>query len=210
MSRLNPTALHSCVGDSLPKVNIVGKTTTKNQRHSDFRITIAFLVAAILRKFGNAIWIPFLLAFVTAADFSRYGMLLAAVSLLVPLLSLGIVFAPMRLAFDHPEGTARDSMFRTTLLATFGISGAGVAFLLPLIVLAIPEDPLTGGSWLLKCCIATQVFATILCEYAFSLLRVRGKALKFAFVACIYSFGPFVISIPVLWLSTIKKMLKRM
>ncbi len=167
---------------------------------SDRNRTLAFLAAAVLRKFGSAIWIPVLLAFVTPADFSRYGMLLAAINLMVPLLSLGLVYSPARLAFDYAEGPSRDSLFRTVLFATIKLTGLGLLGLLAVYGAVSIDDPLTQGSMLLAACVAAQIFAAILSEYAFSLLRVDGLAMRFAISASVYALGPFLISLPFLWL----------
>ncbi|WP_146594731.1 hypothetical protein [Novipirellula galeiformis] len=143
------------------------------------------------------------MALVSPADFTRYGMLLAAVNLLVPMLSLGIVFAPMRLAFDHPQGAKRDSLFRTTLLTTIAIAGIGLSLTLAALQIAVPSDPLTHGAILLRSCIAFQILAAILSEFAFSLLRVKGQAVRFALAACIYACAPFFIALPfLLWTTT--------
>ncbi|WP_372715882.1 lipopolysaccharide biosynthesis protein [Novipirellula sp.] len=200
---MSPPVQPAPLGVQSTSQNHHSASVTSTTGRSDFRSTVAFLSAAVLRKFGSAVWIPVLLALVSPADFSRYGMLLAAVNLLVPLLSLGIVFAPMRLAFDHPQGAKRNSLFRTTLFTTTAIAGTGLTLTLAILLVAVPDDPLTHGSSLLRCCIAFHVFAAILSEFAFSLLRVKGQAVRFALAACVYAFAPFFISLPfLLWTST--------
>ena len=157
-----------------------------------------YLAGASLRKFGAAIWVPVLLYWVSPADFTRYGLMLSLVSLLVPLFTLALPFAPMRLAFDYASAGDKNSLYKEVIRTSFWMSLFAVGLSLGIVSLLYPNDPLSRGAWSLKVCIASQVMAVILGECAFSILRIQAKAKRFLFTALVYALLPFFIALPFL------------
>jgi O-antigen/teichoic acid export membrane protein len=139
-----------------------------------------FVGGNLFSRILSFLLLPLLVAYLTPTEFTRYGLLTSAVTLLIPLVTLNLHLAPARLTFDYEEGTPRSNFLYTTFisLALFSIS---VILVLLAINLALGiHDPVSEGSINLRLLFAAIVFLTVVYEFSVTLMRVEGSGLRYA------------------------------
>ncbi|HMO63843.1 MAG TPA: hypothetical protein PKE47_01210 [Verrucomicrobiota bacterium] len=129
-----------------------------------------------VQRASTVLFVPFFLAKMPPADFTRYGLFVSVLAVVPPLLSLRLHTAPARLIFDHPDAAGRARLVTTALLG-----GAGLAFSLLLLALlalrVLPfEEPVSRGLLALQALVAACCFGRIVGEHAATLLRAEGRA----------------------------------
>ena len=139
-----------------------------------------FLFSSILQRAAGFLMVPVLIATASPDLFTRYGLLVSAFAILVPLFSLNVHLAPQRLYYDYQHRREQASFLATTLMASVGFTGIGLLLLLAFSPLLIPGDPLTTGRFDFKVGLALVVVMMVAVQFSTMLARVKGRANTYA------------------------------
>jgi O-antigen/teichoic acid export membrane protein len=135
-----------------------------------------YLLGNIVQKGAFVLFLPILVVALTPGEFSRFGLLTSAMTLLTALLTVMAYSAPMRLYFDYGEKSAQDSF----LISVLGVGLIGtliglVVFSAGLLFSGI-DDPISRGDPTAIGMLAVAILFQSAMEFGFSFVRVKGQA----------------------------------
>lgn len=158
-----------------------------------------YIMAQIIQRVGTFLLLPLVIAHMTAAEFSRYGLLNSVLILMSPLITLNIYTAPARLYFDYKSPAKQHDLLYTAFLSTSGLSiGILIVVILVLQVFGIIE-PVTMGSFGIQGLIAVSLMMLMVTDFGAVLMRIEGRANLFLIMSILrqlFLLGGFVVLVP--------------
>ncbi len=148
-----------------------------------------YVASGLLRRAASFLMLPFLLIYLTPEEFSRYGLMLSALTLLVPLLSANAHLAPTRLFFDHESRRGQSDLMVTALLTAGLLCAAGVLLLLLLLELLPFGDPVSQGATDIRLYMGGAILGMVVAEYGFASMKILGDARLFGLTETLHGFS---------------------
>lgn len=155
--------------------------------------SMVYISTGFLQKAGNFLLVPFLIATLSPADFSRFGLYLSLLALLPRVLSLNVHSAATRLVFDFNSSKSRATLLKTSLLIGGGTTGLGVASVFLVLHLLDYRDPASLGIISLQITIAATILVIVGVDFALAVARVYSKAGVFATISIARTLGPLIL-----------------
>ncbi len=154
-----------------------------------FTRTSLYLLARGLQHLGGLLLLPLLVASLSSEEFTRYGLMTSAFQLLVPILSLNLHLAPVRLYFDHQDTGGRARLLVSALASACALTVAGLALIVTLLQLLDYPEPVALGAWDVQSLIGLSILFIVVADFGKLLMVIRGEAHLYAAVAAGQSFG---------------------
>jgi len=136
--------------------------------------TTFYVLAAVIRRAGNFLWLFALLAVVTPEELSQYGLLQSWLYLIGPAICLNATVAPSRLYFDRVKPCEKAELLSTSLSLTMVMSMASLCVLFLVWLIIGWKDPLTEGQTGVAVAICVYTLCNTWNEFALSLSRATG------------------------------------
>jgi len=159
--------------------------------------TFIYLATGVFQKAGGFLLLPFLVATLSPAEFSRYGLFSSVLVLFPQTLSLNIHGASTRLIFDYNTPKSRASFAKTVLVAAVSFScvlllavGVGVR-ILP------HHDPVTLGKWSYQVFLFVAVCSTVVIQFGLAMARIHRQAHQFSILSISKSTGVLLLYLSV-------------
>ena len=161
-----------------------------------------YFASGLLRRAASMLALPVLLVYLTPEEFSRYGLMLSALGLLVPLLSANAHLAPARLFFDQESKRGRADLMVSTLATATLLSAAGVGILLAALELMPLEDPVSRGALSIRILMGAALLGMVIMEYGSVSMKIAGDARVFALTETLHGFSLLALFVVLLGLSS--------
>lgn len=127
------------------------------------------------------------------SDYTRYGLLVSGLALLVPLVTLNVHIAPGRLLFDHTnDGKAQSSLLFTSLAGALVLATGFLVTLFPLTLLFDNNELLTEDKTTVLILLAILVLLRVIAESAATVARAFGATKAFVLLTAVQSIGLLV------------------
>ena len=155
--------------------------------------TVIYLSTSMWRRIASLALIPVLIVSLDADDYTRYGLLMSALALLIPVASWNIHVSHARLLFDYDDRAAQARLLVTTL------GSACIAALSLLLIIGVCyaiggiSDPVSLGQPVLLLLLALLVVGGIVAEHGVVLARARGHVWVYSSLVVLQGTGTLVL-----------------
>ncbi|MEN2991604.1 hypothetical protein WG926_25050 [Tistrella sp. BH-R2-4] len=151
--------------------------------------TVFIIGGTLSQRVGNVFLLPVMVATMSAADFTRFGLFTSAVAVAVPLLTQNLHMSVGRMYFDYATPEDRAAAFLSTLVvALFGIVAGGAAIIAVLQAIGV-QDPLTFGRLDFRLLLIACAFFLVVMQAGAIFSRVKDRNILFAAASTISGFG---------------------
>lgn len=161
--------------------------------------TALYLLGGTLQKAAYILLLPLLVASLSPAEYSRFGLMISAMVLLTPLLTLNVHIAPGRLYFDYLCPRRQASLLTTAIVTAGVFLLVGVLATLAIARVMGPGEPVSHGAWSIHLLLAVALFARVGMEFGLILLRVQGRAASFGLTTAVQGFGLLGLFVALGW-----------
>ena len=151
--------------------------------------TAFYLLGSIVQRAAQLLLVPFLVAALSPDEFTRFGLMISAVTVLTPLFSLNIHMAPGRLYFDYNEPSEQSDLLFSCISGSLCLTVMGLIVVIGVLRISGVHEPVSNGYLETQVGIALIIMLTVLWEFGTMTMRVWGKAAFFTLASIVHSFG---------------------